>query len=177
MSWMQTASGGKFYFDNPQLDSVKVEDIAHALANICRFGGHCRHHYSVAQHSVLVSMLVPREQALAALFHDASEAYLGDVVHPLKCDWTMADYRALERRVQSTIEAKLNLPLGSTHTAEIKAADLAMLAREREALLPDQETPWDVLEGVEPADINIFPMSPESARELFMLRYQQLSGV
>lgn len=69
---------------DPTPDMISLVDIAHALSHVCRFGGHTREFYSVAQHSCLVSYLAPAEWRLAALMHDATEAYLGDVIRPLK---------------------------------------------------------------------------------------------
>lgn len=82
--WILTFSGERFYPFSPAPEEVKTKDIAHALANICRFNGHTRGFYSVAAHSVHVSRLVPPEFALEALLHDAAEAYVGDMVRPLK---------------------------------------------------------------------------------------------
>lgn len=79
-----TFSGKRISLYNPDPELICIEDIAHALSHICRFGGHAREFYSVAQHCCLVSYLAPAEWRLAALMHDATEAYLGDVIKPLK---------------------------------------------------------------------------------------------
>lgn len=77
-------SGRKINLHRPTVDMIDIDDIATALSKICRFGGHTGQFYSVAQHSCLVSMLAPRDLQRAALLHDAAEAYLGDVIKPLK---------------------------------------------------------------------------------------------
>lgn len=77
-------AGKKIDLLKPTLDMIDIQSIAAALSKICRFNGHINDFYSVAQHSVLVSMLAPRELQRAALLHDAAEAYLGDVIKPLK---------------------------------------------------------------------------------------------
>ena len=85
--WFVTASGRRAFVEDPRACDLVIEDIAHALSNICRFGGHCSRFYSVAQHSVCVSALVERTRpdlALHALLHDAAEAYVGDVIRPIK---------------------------------------------------------------------------------------------
>lgn len=79
-----TFSGRSVSLYDPTPEMICIEDIAHALSHVCRFGGHTREFYSVAQHSCLVSYLAPAEWRLAALMHDATEAYLGDVIRPLK---------------------------------------------------------------------------------------------
>ena len=74
------------YFDllEPDRSVYTINTIAHALSNLCRYTGHVNRFYSVAEHSVFVSLAVPKKFALEALFHDASEAFLGDVSSPLK---------------------------------------------------------------------------------------------
>src|ERR1017187_10636100 len=74
-----TFSGIHFWPLLPNPADIRIEDIAHALSNQCRFAGHAREFYSVAEHSVRVSQLCPPEDALWGLLHDASEAYLTDV--------------------------------------------------------------------------------------------------
>lgn len=83
---------------------VNLEDIAHSLSQLCRYGGHCNHFYSVAEHSVRLSETVdPRE----ALLHDATEAYLGDVVSPLKS--MLTEYRMLEDHIRRVIALRFGL--------------------------------------------------------------------
>jgi hypothetical protein len=82
--YILTATGKKFWFDDPQPEQVCIEDIAWALSNLCRYTGHCRWFYSIAQHSVGASFIVPARFALEALLHDAAEAYITDLNAPLK---------------------------------------------------------------------------------------------
>lgn len=82
--FFNTVSGRKIDLNNPTGQMINISDIAHGLAHICRFGGHTQHYYSVAQHSILVMKLAPQHLKFAALMHDAPEAYLGDVIKPLK---------------------------------------------------------------------------------------------
>src|SRR5262245_27549306 len=105
--WMQTISGRKFWPLDPRPEEVCIEDIGHALSLVCRFGGHCHTFYSVAEHSVRVSLLAEdmakssahwtdeniRMIALSGLLHDAAEAYIGDMVRPLKRQPQMVSFR------------------------------------------------------------------------------------
>lgn len=84
MTWILTYTGRAFDLAAPRADLISTVDIAHSLSMICRFGGHPRRHYSVAQHSLLVAGIVPPEHQLIALLHDATEAYVGDMVRPIK---------------------------------------------------------------------------------------------
>ena len=99
MNWILTNSAKPISLVRPRADLVTPEDIVHSLAHICRFNGHCKHHYSVAQHSLLVASIVPDEDQLPALLHDAAEAYVGDMVQPLK--------RLLKETAASTTDAWL----------------------------------------------------------------------
>lgn len=89
------------------IDDINIEDIAHGLALTCRFSGQCSVFFSVAQHSLMVSELVPPEDALWGLLHDASEAYLGDVPRPLK--GYLDRYRNIETMFMATIADKYGL--------------------------------------------------------------------
>src|ERR1019366_6268112 len=82
-SAIRTYTGILFDFEEPEASPIRIEDIAHALSLLCRFAGHCKEFYSVAEHSVRVSYACPEEHALWGLMHDASEAYCVDVPRPL----------------------------------------------------------------------------------------------
>src|SRR3954469_23683409 len=108
--YLQTVSGRWVNPFDPDPEQLDIGDIARALANQCRFGGHCRVFYSVAQHSVAVSELVQQrggdaEDVFAALMHDAAEAYLGDMPHPLKHRSALgATFKEVESHLEAAIQ-------------------------------------------------------------------------
>lgn len=172
MSFIQTLSGKHFDYLNAQTDDVDIEDIATALSNICRFAGHLPEFYSVAQHSVLCSQIVPQEYAFEALMHDAAQAYCQDIPAPLKR--LLPDYRRIETLVDDLIRSKFGLPLHQSDL--VKYADLTMLATERRDLEIDDGTYWPILEGIPASDIiQINPLRPGQAYGLFMNRFNELS--
>lgn len=160
----------------PFKSDVDVNVIAHALSNLCRFTGHVRQFYSVAQHSVSVSYLVPPEHALQGLLHDAAEAYIGDVSSPLKT--LLPDYREIEHRVEQAVWGAFSLP-ERLHSS-VKYADLVMLATEKRDLMPvspEGDDTWSILDEVEALPSPILPMVPEIARAHFLARFRELSGM
>jgi 5'-deoxynucleotidase YfbR-like HD superfamily hydrolase len=105
--WIQTYSGIKMHPLSPTEEEISIEDIAHALSNLCRFTGHCNKFYSVAQHSVLVSVYSPRDYAMWGLLHDASEAYLNDIARPIKISDEYNTYRKIEENLMKVIAKKI----------------------------------------------------------------------
>lgn len=167
--WMQTASGGVFWPMDPRPEEIEICDIAHALSNLCRYAGHCRQFYSVAQHSVLVSHAVPREDALWGLLHDASEAYLADVPRPVKP--FLPGYAEAEARVMAAVCARFRLPLEMPES--VAHADKAILADEMAQLMASPPRPWDL--PVPPFGLSINPLSPLLAGRFFLDRFFELT--
>lgn len=170
MSWLQTRTGIVFDVLTPHSCDIRIEDIAHALSNLCRFGGHCRRFYSVAEHSVHVSYLVPPEHAFAALLHDATEAYCVDVPRPIK--ELLPRYREIESGIWAAIAKAYDLPLVLPEC--IKEADNAMLLAERDHLLDEPPIPWAWAAGLTPADRLPMCLAPHGAKEAFLVRFEEL---
>jgi len=124
-TFLPTFKGNKVQFYDFKKEDIDIADIAHALSMICRFGGHCSRHYSVAEHSLLVAQMVPEEYRLAALLHDAAEAYLGDVISPLKRMPGMEFYRAIERDMEQLVEERFGVRF--VDDPVIKEADIKAL--------------------------------------------------
>lgn len=130
--WIQTFSGRQFYPMDPRPEEIFIEDIAHSLSLQCRYAGHCLRFYSVAEHSVHLARYVAPHNALAALLHDAGEAYLVDVPRPVKP--FLAGYKAAEDQVMSAVCKRFGLP--AEIPAEVHRADNRIIGDERQNMAP-----------------------------------------
>ncbi|WP_262027603.1 YfbR-like 5'-deoxynucleotidase [Microvirga sp. Mcv34] len=164
-------SGAYFDLLDPENSAFTIEDIAHGLSNTCRFAGQCSHFYSVAQHSVYASQIVPEEHAFAALMHDAAEAFIGDVTKPLKD--LLPEYREIEERVEAAIFKRFGIvaPLDPS----VKEADLVLLATEQRQLLNNRDT-WGTVEGRKALDRKLPYWDSDYAKARFLFRFEELGG-
>jgi len=165
---MQTYTGKLVDLANFTEEDVRLRDITHSLSMINRFTGHTTVPYTVAQHSVVVSKLVPPEDSMWGLLHDASEAYLGDIATPLKS--FLPDYMQLERHVQRIIAKKFGLKWPMPES--VKVADRRALIHEKTKLLSVQHD-WGIT--AEPICASIVLMDWRQAEELFANRYKELA--
>jgi len=192
--YILTRSGRRFDFVNPTAQQISIQDIAGALSKICRYTGHCKWFYSVAQHSVLVSQLVPRTLAFEALMHDAHEAYTTDVSSPLKRMLGRV-YAAVEHRVDRAIRHKFSLPVlpkagrlnefmyrhglpyQHDHSSPlIKKADWIALGIEYKSLMPADTNEWPEFRGLFIPNWGIDYEPPEIAEQNFLKRFYNLRG-
>lgn len=166
--WVQLHNSEMYDFSNPSLDGVSLHTIAHSLSLQCRFSGHCRKFYSVAEHSVLVYKRVcqleeHRDVRVGALLHDAAEAIVCDLPRPLKY---MPECRGIREQMEIVEELVAKRWFGDyTHPA-IKQADLELLATEKEQMMLPSPREWGWLP--DPLPITIRGLSPNVARDLFM---------
>jgi hypothetical protein len=166
---IETISGGSFDYTKPQ---IRVDDVAHGLSNVCRFGGHTSRYYSVAEHSVLVASIVALsapEHALAALWHDAHEAYMGDLPTPLKALVGSA-YLDIADGIDAAVCAFLGLE--GSHPLRhpvIKVADELALVYEAAMLKgPEWAFARRMDHGAASSAGQILALPPEQARDLFL---------
>lgn len=170
-TWIQTFTGRQVWPLNPRVEDLCVEDIAHALSLQCRFTGHTRAFYSVAQHSVLASAHCP-EAPLWALLHDAAEAYLADVARPVK--GFLTNYREAEERLERIVAATFGLPWPMPEC--VKGIDLRLLATERRDLMNTPPIPWVSTRDVEPLPGRITAWPPGVAERVFLDRFRELTA-
>lgn len=177
MGEMQTYTGQDFDPMNPDPERIFIEDIAHHLSLQCRYNGACREFYSVAQHSVFVSRILPEHLMLAGLLHDAAEAYLGDLIRPVKQE--IALYQAIEAQLMIVVHRAFGLPKLTPEEHEfIKAADNKVLATEARDLIKHPLIPgWDWIKEIEPMGFKIEPISPADAEFGFLVRFEHLAKI
>lgn len=170
--WFVLRSGNKFFPIDPRPTEIDIQDIAFSLSNICRFGGHVEF-YSVAEHCCHIYDAAPDHLKMLGLLHDATEAYLGDMVRPLKQQ--MAQYRVVEDNLWKVIADRFSLP---HFTDAIKELDNRALLAERNHLMEEgpntRKWYWDH-QGLKPLDCKIRNWSPRLARAQFMKRYHELT--
>lgn len=176
--WMQTFTGRQFWPLDPRVDEVDPLDVAHALGYQCRYAGHVRRFYSVAEHCILMSLVMPtRELALAALLHDAAEAYVVDVPRPLKRH--LYGYAQIEDRVLGVVLQRFGLQFDRDEhgllelPAEVKDADNRILLDERDQLMAPPPESWS-LDHLEPLGVGISSLPPHRAAEAYLARLESL---
>ena len=158
---VQTYTGRMVDLTRMTARDVDPVDIAHALSMICRFNGHVTEFYSVAQHSINVARMVTPHDRLAALLHDAAEAYMGDIVSPIKR--AMPDADRLEAGIRVAICNRF--ALSTTIPDSVKDADVRMLATEARDLLPGGPR-WGV--DALPYGRTVIPVAQRFARARFL---------
>lgn len=168
-NWMQTYTGRAFWPLDPRPEDINPLDIAHALGHLCRYGGHVRKHYSVAEHCLLLSQAVSPENALWALLHDATEAYIGDMVRPLK--QMMPHFQTVEDNLMDVICYRFELE--PEMPEEVHQADARILVNEKNALMGPSPLPWEQ-DGLEPLAVEIRALSAYQASNSYMARLNEL---
>lgn len=170
--WMQTYTGGAFYPLDPRPEEIRFADIANSLSKMCRYSGHCIKFYSVAEHCVHVANLAPEPLKLTALMHDASEAYLTDVIRPIKKH--LAEYAGIEANLERVIAKKFGLVF--PYPPEVKRLDNCILTDEREQNMAPPPKAWDVYEQFEPLGVTLRFWPPAQASYQFTTAFYRYGG-
>ncbi len=171
--------GQYFNYYRPEDYTFTIPEFAHSLSKICRFSGHVRSHYSVAQHSVLVSYAVPNEGELQyqALLHDAAESFMSDVPSPLK-RIIGPIYMEIEANIERAIFRQFGLP--EEMDSRVRDADRLLLSVERRDLIPKDDDDkvvsifWPDWVAPNPDFDRIVPLADYKAQLQFKLRALEL---
>lgn len=177
--WISLLSGAHFNYNKPEESDVTIDDIASALSNVCRFSGHLPRFYSVAQHLVNASHIVPDEHAFTALMHDTAECFTNDLPTPLK--WALPIFKELEVKIESAMGQRFGFQF--PYPPEVKEADTLMLMLEK-YYVKECDDHWPMYdkytrEYVEPYRglVNLDSWQPRRAKREFLERYYELKGL
>lgn len=182
--WIETYTGERFDILKYTAEDIRIEDIAHSLSLTCRYTGHCKYHYSVAQHSMLVASIIASDYLplikskadqtatlLLALLHDATEAYLGDMV---VIKWLVPQIKEIEAKLDGVIQAKFKTARGDA--GYVREADMIALAVEASNLMKSGGKDWPILPKVKPNDFSylVYEEEPSVMEAKFLTYYHQL---
>jgi len=171
-------SGTYYDFESPSTSRLTLEDVAYGLGFECRFNGQCVHRrtkrrvfYSVAEHCVRMSYLVPPGYEYDALMHEVGEVTCGDMNAPLKS--LCPDYKTVEKRCETAGLLQFRVPMKDKQL--IKEYDIVMLAWERRDLLPWTGEKWSFEPAHPVPEADIEPWGPHEAAEAFILRFKEVA--
>lgn len=171
--YASTYLGNRFYPRECRITKIDLEDIANGLAFQCRFNGQTSKFFSVAEHSLIVSALLPDRLKFAGLMHDAAEAYLGDWIKPLKILYP--ELNGIEHGVTELIAEHFGIDFSDY--ALIKRADLISLATEKRDLMPNSTENWSYLEEIPVLKNKLEPMDPDTAKAVFLDEFYRLDAL
>lgn len=174
-SYIETFNGHRVTILDPKAEQICISDIAHSLSMQCRYTGHCKRFYSVAEHSVWVARMCAPEYALWGLLHDGTEAYLADIATPIKVH--LSNYKVLEHGMALKVAERFGVDLTEEVERHVKWWDIQVLRREAELLMPSGGQGWVVnIDNPEPIpQISIQCWSPEEARDKFLAEFERLT--
>lgn len=172
--WIETYTGRMVTPVDPDPITLCVTDVAHALANKCRYSGHTRRFYTVAEHSWLMAEYAlakgDRESARWALIHDAVEAYLPDVPRPLKP--FLANWKELEANMERAVKEHFDEYPNAAVEGLVHSLDTRILLTEAQVLLPSRGQRWEI--DAKPLDTRLRCWQPSIARRNFLEAFEVL---
>jgi hypothetical protein len=171
--WMQTFTGRQYWPLDPRADEIDIVDIASALSKLCRYGGHTRRFYSVAEHCVLMARSdeCPPGDRLPALMHDASEGYVVDIIRPIKP--YLAGYALIESANMLAIAARFDFAWPPSRA--IKEMDNRILLDERDQAMARPPADWNIAGPHLGVALQFW--SPDEARAQFLTAFYDFGGV
>lgn len=168
-TYIRLHSGKKFDYNNLDINSIDIEDIAHSLSQQNRYVGHCHIPYNIAQHSILVSRNLPQHLKLQGLLHDASEVYLGDVNSMLKS--LLPEYQVLEKKVEKLCMDRFGLSY--PFDEEVKKMDKRLLTTELRDTMPGED--YKLIEQeYPPINMTIEPWGQKRSKYKFLTEFHKL---
>lgn len=175
--YIQVHSGHRFYVLDPRAEDITIEDIAHSLANICRFTGHGDRFYGVGEHSIECAR-VARKLGLSTimqlycLLHDGSESVVNDLARPVKQN--IPQYKEVEDRIMAVIWQVAGLPKPTEFDYKlVKIVDNTLLINEMEQLMKRGDTPYDIEHEKVFVDLSVGYNAGE-AKQPFLQMYHSL---
>lgn len=175
-------SGVLFNLAQPVASEVSMQDVAHHLSNICRFNGGTDSFYSVAEHSIMVQACLAHRGAstrlqMAGLLHDAHEAYVGDIITPVK-KMLGKRYRDIVRNIDYAVCEKFGVTYDDLHAHEVWECDQIMLSVEAQYMMcsAGEGEPWNLMQVTRLEQSLLRPqrMNPSVAKERFLATYNKL---
>jgi len=163
---METYGGRKFYLLESDTCKIFIDDIAWALSNICRFNGHCKNFYSVAEHSIMVSRYTSINNKKWGLLHDAAEAYIGDLSRPLRACFKDGVIEKIENVILEAVANQFSLPFPIPE--EVKRVDNLILASEAKLLMVSHGNDWELEESPDHHISNLECWPPKEAYDRFL---------
>lgn len=173
--WIHTFTGRQFWPLAPRAIDVNIVDIAHALGMKCRYGGHSREFYSVAEHCCHVSDQLRQALKFEGLMHDSPETYspFGDVPRPVKQQLPIVD--EIEGAIYVVIAERYDLP--AVESCEVKHIDMRICVDEKAQLMTNHSFADPSLPGdLKPLGLTVQCWSPEHAKQEFLRRFERLCG-
>ena len=168
--WIQTYTGRCFWPLDPRPEDIFILDIAHSLSMQCRYNGHTKRFYSVAEHCVIISKLVPPEHALWGLLHDVAESYTSDIPRPLKRN--LQAWAPMEEKIMNAVCLRFGLQLWEP--PDVTDKDIAICTDERDMLMNPCDREWGLMKPSPGARGLIHCYEPSNAERLFKRRCLEL---
>lgn len=178
--WIQTYTGGQMWPLSPRAEDITIEDIAIGLSREFRYGKQTLRPYTVAEHSVIVSLIVEqmygRELAPEALLHDCDEGYLPDMPRPLKYEPSMSmdAFRSCGENIRAAAYARFGVNATEESHAAINIVDKRLVVDEIAQLVRRPELHAERLGGKVGFGVIIDGLSSDDALTLFLSRFADL---